>query len=79
MTAPLHQGHHLTLEVDGKTRTVYVLPDLLQEVRDGDGIVRCGEEHGAEVVGAALRYRHGEDEAFDVAAAAKIQIRLNSS
>ena len=27
----------------------------------------------------SLRYRHGEDEAFDVAAAAKIQIRLNSS
>ena len=27
----------------------------------------------------SLRYRHWEDEAFDVSAAAKIQIRLNSS
>ena len=27
----------------------------------------------------SLRYRRWEDEAFDVAAAAKIQIRLNSS
>jgi hypothetical protein len=30
---PLHLAHHLTLKVDGKTRTVYVPQDLLQEVQ----------------------------------------------
>jgi hypothetical protein len=30
---PLHTAHHLTLKVDGKTRTVYVPQDLLQEVQ----------------------------------------------
>jgi uncharacterized protein DUF6788 len=30
---PLHQAHHLTLKVDGTTRTVYVPQDLLQEVQ----------------------------------------------
>src|SRR5947209_13337182 len=30
---PLHQAHHLTLKVDGKTRTVYVPQDLLREVQ----------------------------------------------
>jgi hypothetical protein len=30
---PLHQAHHLTLKVDGKTRTVYVPQDLLAEVQ----------------------------------------------
>jgi hypothetical protein len=30
---PLHQAHHLTLKQDGKTRTVYVPQDLLQEVQ----------------------------------------------
>jgi hypothetical protein len=30
---PLHAAHHLTLKVDGKTRTVYVPQDLLQEVQ----------------------------------------------
>ena len=30
---PLHQAHHLTLKVDGKTRTVYVPQDLLEEVQ----------------------------------------------
>jgi hypothetical protein len=30
---PLHQAHHLTLKVDGKTRTVYVPQGLLQEVQ----------------------------------------------
>lgn len=30
---PLHQAHHLTLKDAGKTRTIYVPQDLLQEVR----------------------------------------------
>jgi uncharacterized protein DUF6788 len=30
---PLHPAHHLTLKVDGKTRTVYVPQDLLPEVQ----------------------------------------------
>lgn len=30
---PLHQAHHLTLKEGGKTRTVYVPRDLLDEVR----------------------------------------------
>src|SRR3954468_24237894 len=30
---PLHQAYHLTLKVDGQTRTVYVPQDLLQEVQ----------------------------------------------
>jgi hypothetical protein len=30
---PKHQAHHLTFKEDGKTRTVYVPVDLLQEVR----------------------------------------------
>jgi hypothetical protein len=30
---PLHQAHHLTLKVDGKTRTIYVPQDLLGEVQ----------------------------------------------
>ena len=30
---PLHQAHHLTLKEHGKTRTVYVPQDLLQEVQ----------------------------------------------
>jgi hypothetical protein len=30
---PLHSAHHLTLKVDGKTRTVYVPQDLLPEVQ----------------------------------------------
>jgi hypothetical protein len=30
---PLHPAHHLTLKVDGKTRTIYVPQDLLQEVQ----------------------------------------------
>lgn len=30
---PLHTAHHLTLKVDGKTRTVYVPQDLLVEVQ----------------------------------------------
>src|SRR5215475_13157193 len=30
---PLHTAHHLTLKVDGKTRTVYVPQDLLGEVQ----------------------------------------------
>jgi hypothetical protein len=30
---PLHQAHHLTLRERGKTRTVYVPQDLLDEVR----------------------------------------------
>jgi hypothetical protein len=30
---PLHQAHHLTLKQDGKTRTVYVPQDLLEEVQ----------------------------------------------
>jgi hypothetical protein len=30
---PLHQAHHLTLKERGKTRTVYVPQDLLDEVR----------------------------------------------
>ena len=30
---PLHRAHHLTLKVDGKTRTVYVPQDLLPEVQ----------------------------------------------
>jgi hypothetical protein len=30
---PLHQAWHLTLKVDGKTRTVYVPQDLLGEVQ----------------------------------------------
>src|SRR5947209_7149324 len=31
---PLHQAHHLTLKVGGKTRTVYVPQDLLEEVQE---------------------------------------------
>jgi hypothetical protein len=30
---PLHLAHHLTLKVDGKTRTIYVPQDMLDEVR----------------------------------------------
>ena len=30
---PLHAAHHLTLKVQGKTRTVYVPPDLLPKVQ----------------------------------------------
>jgi hypothetical protein len=30
---PLHSAHHLTLKEAGKTRTVYVPQDLLQEVQ----------------------------------------------
>ena len=30
---PLHQAHHLTFTEGGKTRTVYVPQDLLEEVR----------------------------------------------
>jgi hypothetical protein len=30
---PLHQAHHLTVSEAGKTRTVYVPQDLLEEVR----------------------------------------------
>src|SRR5438876_8688981 len=30
---PLHPAHHLTLKEGGKTRTVYVPQDLLQEVQ----------------------------------------------
>ena len=30
---PLHQAYHLTLEVDGKTRTAYVPQDLLEGVQ----------------------------------------------
>ena len=30
---PLHQAHHLSFRHDGKTRTVYVPQDLLEEVR----------------------------------------------
>jgi hypothetical protein len=30
---PLHQAHHLTLREGGKTRTVYLPRDLLDEVR----------------------------------------------
>jgi hypothetical protein len=30
---PLHQAHHLTFRDGGKTRTVYVPQDLLEEVR----------------------------------------------
>ena len=30
---PLHPAHHLTVTEAGKTRTVYVLQDLLEEVR----------------------------------------------
>ena len=30
---PRHQAHHLTLKVEGKTRTFYVPQDLLQEVQ----------------------------------------------
>jgi hypothetical protein len=30
---PLHQAHHLTFKEGGKTRTVYVPQDLLEEVR----------------------------------------------
>jgi hypothetical protein len=30
---PLHQAHHLTLKVEGKTRTIYVPQDLLGEVQ----------------------------------------------
>ena len=30
---PLHQAHHLTFTEEGKTRTVYVPQDLLEEVR----------------------------------------------
>src|SRR6516162_3411139 len=30
---PLHQAHHLTFKEDGKTRTLYVPQDLLEEVR----------------------------------------------
>ena len=30
---PLHPAHHLTLKVDGKTRTIYVPVDLLGEVQ----------------------------------------------
>jgi hypothetical protein len=30
---PLHQAHHLSLKEGGKTRTVYVPKDLLQEVQ----------------------------------------------
>jgi Family of unknown function (DUF6788) len=30
---PLHQAHHLTFREAGKTRTVYVPQDLLQEVQ----------------------------------------------
>ena len=30
---PLHQAHHLTFTEGGKTRTVYVPRDLLEEVR----------------------------------------------
>ena len=30
---PLHQAHHLAVRQGGKTRTVYVPQDLLQEVR----------------------------------------------
>jgi hypothetical protein len=30
---PLHQAHHLTLKVQGKTRTLYVPQDLLGEVQ----------------------------------------------
>jgi hypothetical protein len=30
---PLHQAHHLTFKEGGKTRTVYVPQDLLDEVR----------------------------------------------
>jgi Family of unknown function (DUF6788) len=30
---PLHQAHHLTVTEAGKTRTIYVPQDLLEEVR----------------------------------------------
>ena len=30
---PLHQAHHLTFSQDGKTHTVYVPQDLVEEVR----------------------------------------------
>ena len=30
---PLHQAHHLVFRQEGKTRTVYVPQDLLEEVR----------------------------------------------
>ena len=30
---PLHQAHHLTFKEDGKTRTLYVPQDLVEEVR----------------------------------------------
>lgn len=30
---PKHQAHHLTLKDDGKTRTIYVPLDLLEDVR----------------------------------------------
>ena len=30
---PLHQAHHLTFKEGGKTRTIYVPQDLLDEVR----------------------------------------------
>ena len=30
---PLHQAHHLTFWDEGKTRTIYVPQDLLEEVR----------------------------------------------
>src|SRR5262245_5721829 len=30
---PLHQAHHLSLKVNGKTRTIYVPKDLVAEVQ----------------------------------------------
>jgi hypothetical protein len=66
---------------------------LLQLVEKGSLLRQLAEQQGkktaVELFGAlknmaqrlleSLRYRHWEDEAFDVAAAARIQIRLNSS
>lgn len=66
---------------------------LLQLVEKGSLLLRLAKQQGkataVELFGSlknmaqrlleSLRYRHWEDEAFDVAAAAKIQIRLDSS
>jgi hypothetical protein len=70
-----------------------IAPTLLQLVEKGSLLRHLAEQQGkrtavalfgalqdlAQRLRESLRYRHWEDEAFDVAAAARVQIRLNSS
>jgi hypothetical protein len=70
-----------------------IAPMLLQLVEKGSLLRQLAQQQGKRAAVAlfgalknmaqrllgSLRYRHWEDEAFDAAAAARMQIRLNSS